>query len=133
MKSRQVRGREILGSRVLAAELGKSRQVPRKPISEEKNKMGMRFLASFKKTCSFEDWLKLVDSLKPQMDKHGLKLIFATESEDGTSIYDVGEAATMEGVEAFLSDPEVRQMRVDAGVDIDSQEVISAVGKFNVF
>ena len=36
-------------------------------------------------------------------------------------------------VEAFLSDPEVRQMRIDAGVDIDSQEVISAVGKFNVF
>ena len=95
--------------------------------------MGMRFIGSFKKTCSFEDWLKLVDSLKPQMDKHGLKLIFATESEDGNSIYDVGEAATMEGVEAFLSDPKVRQMRIDAGVDINSQEVISAVGKFNVF
>ena len=95
--------------------------------------MGMRFIGSFKKTCSFEDWLKLVDSLKPQMDKHGLKLIFATESEDGNSICDVGEAATMEGVEAFLSDPEVRQMRIDAGVDIDSQEVISAVGKFKVF
>ena len=62
-----------------------------------------------------------------------VKVNFATESQDGTSIYDVGEAATMEGVQAFLSDPEVRQMRVDAGVDIDSQEVISAVGKFNVF
>ena len=95
--------------------------------------MDIRFLGSFKKTCSFEDWLKLVDSLRPQMDKHGLKSIFATESEDGTSIYDVGEAATMEGVEAFLSDPKVRQMRIDAGVDINSQEVISAVGKFNVF
>ena len=95
--------------------------------------MGMRILGSFKKTCRFEDWLKLVDSLKPQMDKHGLKFIFATESEDGNSIYDVGEAATMESVETFLSDPEVRKMRIDAGVDIDSQEVISAVGKFNVF
>ena len=95
--------------------------------------MSMRFIGSFKKTCSFEDWLKLVDSLKPQMNKHGLKLIFATESEDGNSIYDVGEAATMEGVQAFLSDPEVRQMRIEAGVDIDSQEVISAVSKFNVF
>ena len=95
--------------------------------------MGMRFLGSFKKTCSFEDWLKPVDSLKPQMDKHELKLIFATENEDGNLIYDVGEAATMEGFEAFLSDPEVRKMRIDAGVDIGSQEVISAVGKFDVF
>ena len=69
--------------------------------------MGMQFLGSFKKTCSFEDWLKLVDNLRPQMDKHGLKLIFATESEDSNSIYDVGEAATMEGVETFLSYPQV--------------------------
>ena len=95
--------------------------------------MSMRFLASFKKTCSFQDWLKLVANLQPHMEKHGLKLIFATESADGKSIYDVGEAETMEGVEAFLSDPEVRKMRVDAGVDIDSQEVISAVGDFNIF
>ena len=63
--------------------------------------MGMRFLATFKKTCSFDDWLKLVDSLQPHMDKHGLKLIFATESADGRAIYDIGKAETMKGVEAL--------------------------------
>ena len=93
----------------------------------------MRFLATFKKTCSFQDWLKLVDSLETHMQKHGLKLIFATESADGQSIYDVGEAQTMEGVEAFVSDPDVIRMRKEAGVDVDSQEVISAVGDFKVF
>ena len=87
--------------------------------------MSMRGLTTFKKTCSFGDWLKLVDSLQPHMDKHGLKLIFAMESSDGQSIYDVGEAKTMEGVEAFVSDPEVIKMRVDAGVDVASQEVVS--------
>ena len=37
----------------------------------------MRFLATFKKTkeCSFERWLKLVDDLKPHLEKNGLKLI----------------------------------------------------------
>ena len=35
------------------------------------------------------------------MDKHGLKLIFATESADGRAIYDIGKAETMEGVEAL--------------------------------
>ncbi len=93
----------------------------------------MRFLATFKKTCSFDEWLKLVDSLQPHMDKHGLKLIFATESADGQSIYDVGEAENMEGVHAFVSDPAVMKMRVDAGVDVDSQEVVSAVGDFKIF
>ena len=50
----------------------------------------MRFLATFKKTkeCSFERWLKLVDDLKPHLEKNGLKLIVAMQNEDGTRIYD---------------------------------------------
>jgi hypothetical protein len=93
----------------------------------------MKFLATFKKSCSFEGWLKLVDDLKPHMDKHGLKLIVAMESDDGTRIYDLGEAKTMEGVEAFISDPDVIRMRVEAGVDTDSQEVINSIGDHHIF
>ena len=95
----------------------------------------MRFLTTFKKTkeCSFERWLKLVDDLKPHMQKNGLKLIVATETEDGTRIYDIAEAETMEGVEAFMSDPEVIRMRQDAGVDTDSQEVVSTVSQYHIF
>ena len=95
----------------------------------------MRFLTTFKKTkeCSFESWLKLVDDLQPHMQKNGLNLIVATETEDGTRIYDIAEAETMEGVEAFLSDPEVIRMRQEAGVDTDSQEVINAVSEYHIF
>ena len=95
----------------------------------------MRFLTTFKKSkeCTFESWLKLVDDLKPHMQKHGLKLIVATEAEDGTRIYDIAEAETMEGVGAFISDPEVIRMRQDAGVDTDSQEVISPVSEYHIF
>ena len=95
----------------------------------------MRFLPTFKKTkeCTFESWLKLVDDLKPHMQKHGLKLIVATETEDGTRIYDIAEAETMEGVMAFMSDPEVIRMRQEAGVDTDSQEVVSPVSEYHIF
>ena len=93
----------------------------------------MRFLGSFKKSCTFERWQQLVSDLKPHTDKHGLRVIFATESEDGSMIYDVSEAKTMEGAQAFLSDPEVMRMRQEAGVDIDSQEMIASVDKFHVF
>jgi hypothetical protein len=93
----------------------------------------MKFLATFKKSCTLDRWLKLVDDLKPHMDKHGLKLIVAMESEDGTRIYDLGEAETMEGVEAFISDPDVIRMRKDAGVDTESQEVINAIGGHHIF
>ena len=57
----------------------------------------------------------------------------ATQTEDGTRIYDIAEAETMEGVEAFLSDPEVIRMRQEAGVDTDSQEVINAVSEYHIF
>ena len=80
-----------------------------------------------------ERWLKLVDDLKPHMDKHGLKLILAMQSDDGTRIYDLGEAETMEGVEAFVSDPDVIRMRKEAGVYTDSQEVINSIGDFHIF
>ena len=95
----------------------------------------MRFVTTFKKAkeTSFESWLQLVADLKPHMQKHGLKLIVATETEDGTSIYDLAEAETMEGAMAFLSDPEVIRMRQEAGVDTDSQEVVSAVSEYHIF
>ena len=55
------------------------------------------------------------------------------QNEDGTRIYDIAEAETMEGVEAFLSDPEVIRMRQEAGVDTDSQEVVSVVSEYHIF
>jgi hypothetical protein len=104
-------------------------------LTDNRKEKEMRFLTTFKKTkeCSFESWLKLVDDLKPHMQKNGLKLIVATETEDGTRIYDIAEAETMEGVEAFLSDPEVIRMRQEAGVDTDSQEVVNAVNEYHIF
>ena len=97
------------------------------------NGVDMRFLATFKKSCSFGRWLQLVDDLKPHMEKHGLKLVVAMENDDGTRIYDLGEAESMEGIEAFMSDPDVIRMRTEAGVDIDSQEVVSSVGEYHIF
>ena len=67
------------------------------------------------------------------MEKNGLKLIVALQNEDGTRIYDLGEAETMEGIEAFISDPEVIRMRKEAGVDTDSQEVVSTVSEYHIF
>ncbi len=93
----------------------------------------MRFLTTFEKSCTFERWLKLVEDLKPHLDRYGLKLIIAMVSDDGARIYDLGEAESMEGVEGFMSDPEVIRMRTEAGVDIESQQVISAVGDYHVF
>ena len=67
------------------------------------------------------------------MEKIRLKLIFVTESTDRDCTHDIGEAGTMEGVEAFISDLAVIKMRVSAGIDVESQEVLSALGDFKIF
>jgi len=67
------------------------------------------------------------------MQKNGLKLIVVTESKDETRIYDIAEAETIEGVEAFMSDPEVIRMRQAAGVNTDSQEEVSTVSEYHIF
>ena len=93
----------------------------------------MRFLTTFKKSCSFKRWLKLVDHLKLHVDKHGLKFIVAMQSDDGTKTYDLGEAETMEGFEAFVSDPDVIRMRKEVGINTDSQQVINSIGEYHIF
>ena len=67
------------------------------------------------------------------MQKNGLKLIVVTESKDETRIYDIAEAETIEGVEAFMSDPEVIRMRQAAGVNTDSQEEVSTISEYHIF
>ena len=43
------------------------------------------------------------------------------------------EAETMEGIEAFVSDPGVLRMRKEAGIDTDSQELINSIGNYHIF
>jgi len=54
-------------------------------------------------------------------------------NEDQTRVYDLGEAETMAGVEAFVSDPEVMKMRREAGVILETHEVITAISEYHIF
>ena len=47
----------------------------------------MRFIPTFKKTSTLKDWLELINKLKPQLEKHGIRIIFSTENEDKQPIY----------------------------------------------
>lgn len=87
----------------------------------------------FKKLCSFERWLKLVDDWQPHLDKHGIEIIMVMKNDDGTRFYDLSEAETIQGIKAFIADPDVIQMSEKAGVDTDSQDEISTVDDYHIF
>ena len=48
-------------------------------------------------------------------------------------IWDMGEANNADLVTDFLNDQEVISMRKDAGVDLESSEVISMIGRHKIW
>ena len=93
----------------------------------------MKFLSTFKINKGFERWLKLVDELQPYIEKYEIKMIFACTNDEETRVWDMGEANNADLVTEFLNDQEVISMRKEAGVDLESSEVLSMISKHKIW
>ena len=93
----------------------------------------MKFLSTFKINKGFDRWLKLVNELQPDTEKYELKMIFACTNDEETRVWDMGEANNADLVNDFLNDQEVINMRKEAGVDIESSEVLSMISKHKIW
>ena len=93
----------------------------------------MKFLSTFKINQGFDRWLKLVEELKPYTEKYELTMIFACTNDEETRVWDMGEANNADLVSEFLNDEEVINMRTEAGVDLESSEVLSMIGKHKIW
>ena len=93
----------------------------------------MKFLTTFKINKGFDRWLKLIDDLQPYMDKYEYNMLFACTNDDETVVYDFGEANNMDLATKMLSDPDVINLRKEAGVDLESQEVLSTISKHKIW
>ena len=93
----------------------------------------MKFLSTFKINKGFDRWLKLVDELQPYTKKYELKMIFACTNDEETRVWYMGEANNAELVTDFLNDQEVINMRTEAGVDLESSEVLSMISKHKIW
>ena len=93
----------------------------------------MKFLSTFKINKGFDIWLKLVDELQPYTKKYELKMIFACTNDEETRVWDMGEANNAELVTDFLNDQEVINMRTEAGLDLESSEVLSIISKHKIW
>ena len=94
----------------------------------------MKFVSTFEITKGFERWLSLVDvELKPKLEEYGVKVHFACANDDETRVYDMSEIEDPSRMEAFLMDEEVIKLRTEAGVILDSSDVLSTVVKSKVW
>ena len=60
-------------------------------------------------------------------------MMFACTNNEETRVWDMGEANNAELVTDFLNDQEVINMRKEAGVDLESSEVLSMISKHKIW
>ena len=59
--------------------------------------------------------------------------MFACTNDDETRVWDMGEANNADLVTNMLNDQEVVNMRKEAGVDLESSEVLSMISKHKIW
>ena len=67
------------------------------------------------------------------MDIFGYKMLFASTNDDEMVVYDLDEASDPNMAIKMLSEPDVINMRKEARVDLESQEVLSTISKHKIW
>ena len=76
----------------------------------------------------YEKWKDLFLSVDAQREKYGIKVLaYGHPKENENKIYQVLEVESMEKMQEAMKDPEIAKLRTDAGVDLDTQELVFLV------
>ena len=76
----------------------------------------------------YEKWKDLFLSVDAQREKYGIKVLaYGHPKDNDNKIYQVLEVESMEKMQEAMQDPEIAKARTEAGVDLDTQEVVFLV------
>ena len=89
----------------------------------------MKFLTSVEISKGFDSWIEVNKKLGPRIEEHGLKFHQAISNFEETKVFMLIENSDPEKSMAFLSRDDVLQDRLDAGVKVETQQIISDIGK----
>ena len=88
----------------------------------------MKIIMNVKINEGYPKWKDLFLSVEAQRDKYWIKVLaYGHPKDDETKIYQVLEIESMEKMQAAMQDPELSKLRTDAGVILDSQELVFLV------
>ena len=89
----------------------------------------MKFLSTFRITKGFDSWLEMYKEIEPSLNELGIKVLWAGTNADETKVFDVTEVEDPAVFGVLTKREDIIKKRVDAGVDLESQEVIETIGK----
>ena len=80
-------------------------------------------------TKGFDSWIEVNQKLGPRIEEHGLKFHEAISNFEETKVYMLIENTDPEKSMAFLSRDDVLEERLNAGVKVETQQMISDIAK----
>ena len=88
----------------------------------------MKIIISAEVTKGYELWKNLFLNTDSKREEYGVKVLaYGHPHDNENKMYQVVEVESMERMQEGLQDPEIAKLRTDAGVNLDSQEVVFLV------
>ena len=89
----------------------------------------MKFLSTFKITKGFDTWLEMYKEIEPDLNELGIKILWAGTNSDESKVFDITEVKDPSKFEVLVKREDITKKREDAGVELESQEVIETISK----
>ena len=88
----------------------------------------MKIIMNVEITEGYAKWKQLFESADAAREKYGVKVLaYGHPKDNENKIYQVLEVESMEKMQEAMQDPEIAKARTDAGVNLDTQELVFLV------
>ena len=88
----------------------------------------MKIIMNVEINEGYEKWKQLFLSADDAREKYGIKVLaYGHPKNNEDKIYQVLEVESMEKMQEAMQDPEIAKARTDAGVNLDTQELVFLV------
>ena len=88
----------------------------------------MKIIMNVEINEGYEKWKQLFLSADDAREKYGIKVLaYGHPKDNENKIYQVLEIESMEKMQEAMQDPEIAKARTDAGVNLDTQELVFLV------
>ena len=88
----------------------------------------MKIIMNVEIRQGYEKWKELFNSAGDAREKYGVKVLaYGHPKDNENKVYQVLEVESMESMKEAMQDPEIAKARTDAGVNLDSQEIVFLV------
>ena len=88
----------------------------------------MKIIMNVEINEGYEKWKQLFLSADAAREKYGIKVLaYGHPKDNENKVYQVLEVESMDNMQEAMKDPEIAKARTDAGVNLDTQEIVFLV------